>query len=96
MTGLITNGGFEDFNTGFGSEYTYTVNETPYDCYPEALHTIGMAAHECTTPGPHSLFHLMETTNVRMWCQTVTVVPGAKYELRSGVTSVHPASPGSL
>lgn len=104
---LITNGSFENGNTGFTSEYIYTA-PVFNALQPEGYYTITNPGQ--TAASVHSDFSACQPqsgarymvingnagSGVKVWCQTVPVNPKTGYLLSAYATSVHPASPAIL
>ena len=92
---LVTNGDFEQGNSGFTSDYGYN----PGNLVPEGLYDVldnpqddhpGFAACDDHTSGAGNMMVVngAGTPNQDVWCQTVAVTPNAQYVLSAWVTSV--------
>jgi hypothetical protein len=100
---LIVNGDFEQGNTGFTTQYTYSpqgiggaqtyaiVND-PHTVHPSAAsygdHTTGK--------GLMMAVNGATTPNVLVWGETVAVTPNATYEFSGWISSWTPSAPGQL
>ena len=103
---LVSNGNFEDGNTGFGSSYGY-VKEGANVLIPEGLYTVvvnpnsvhtGFTACPDHSSGTGLQMVINGTTapNVSIWSQTVNVVPNTNYQYTYWVQSVVAGNPSAL
>ncbi|HVU56214.1 MAG TPA: LamG-like jellyroll fold domain-containing protein [Puia sp.] len=97
---LVVNGDFSAGNTGFTSDYTYSTNG-----FPVAMYGVGPnpavwlpSAPPCTdhTSGNGNMMMVNGTDvpGVKVWSQTVTIVPNTNYAFSAwleNITSVNPA-----
>ena len=103
---LVTNGHFENGNTGFTSDYSYCSN-----CFSGNNDLGGglyLVSHDANIhhaafqglgnggQGNYMIINGAETANTNVWCQTINVTPNTYYIFSSWVTSVHPSSPAEL
>lgn len=100
---LIFNGDFELGNLGFSSEYTfspnnileeglYTITSNPRDHHPR------FSPCQNQTPGGEKIMAVngANNPNVKVWCQTVEVLPHTHYVFTAKATSLHRNSPALL
>jgi len=102
---LVTNGNFEQGNTGFTSSYSYlqgpatVMNEGFYTVInnPNTIHNGFQACADHTTgAGQQMVINGATQTNVTLWCQTITVNPNTDYLFSTWVQSVSPGNPAQL
>lgn len=104
---LISNGNFESGNTGFTSQYTYTV-PGPGNLYPESVYTVdnnpNNSHDQFSSFGDHTsgegLFMIINgagTANDTVWgSQPINLVAGTSYTFSFWLVSAHPSSPALL
>lgn len=105
-TNLITNGDFSGGNTGFTSDYAYLVanplgTQGAYGLTPNSsLWYAGFSSCTDHTSGSGNMLiadgSIANGGNDRIWCETVTVVPGADYRLSYWVQSVSTNNPANI
>lgn len=105
---LVINGDFSAGNTGFSSDYTYVVDlpAVQNEMVPEGTYTVitnpnlvhtGFSPCTDHTSGSGNMMVVNGAANLQdIWCQTVSVTPGALYNISAWVASVNPASPAQL
>ena len=101
-TNLVTNGDFENGNSGFSSEYNFGIPGSPFgpDWYgvgsnPHDYNTGFTTCGDNTSGGGNMLIVDGSTTpGKRFWCQTVPVTVGKTYQLEFYSMSVFPVAPG--
>jgi len=109
---ILSNGGFESGNVGFGSSYGYVVPSTGA-LMPEGVYTI-IGDGTFTTPnsvhdndggydncGYHTGTHSMvingaSVAGVIVWSESVSVVKNADYQFSYFLQSVNPSNPSQL
>lgn len=100
---LITNGDFENGNTGFSSSYTYN----PTSVYLEATYAVTnnpQSVHPDFAPcddhtsglGNMMVINGAGTPNTSIWCQTIPVIPNTNYAFSTWLTTVVVSSPAVL
>ncbi len=101
-TNLVDNADFQQGNTGFTSDYTYSTNLIPEGLYcitnnPQSVHP-GFAPCTDHTGGGGQMMVVngAGTPNLNVWCQTITVQPNTIYAFETWVTSVVASSPAFL
>ena len=101
-TNLVTNGDFENGNSGFSSEYNSGIPGSPFgpDWYgvgtnPQAYNSGFTNCGDNTSGGGNMLIVDGSTTpGKKVWCQTVPVTVGKTYQLEFYSMSVFPVAPG--
>lgn len=101
-TNLVDNADFQQGNTGFTSDYTYSNNLVPEGLYsitnnPQSVHP-GFAPCTDHTGGNGQMMVVngAGTPNLNVWCQTINVQPNTLYAFETWVCSVVGASPAFL
>ncbi|MFN0177010.1 MAG: gliding motility-associated C-terminal domain-containing protein [Saprospiraceae bacterium] len=100
---LVDNGDFEQGNSGFTSDYTYS----PGNLVPEGLYDVidnpqddhpGFSPCTDHTSGSGNMMVVngAGSPNQNVWCQTVNITPNTQYVLSAWVTSVVASSPAQL
>ena len=100
---LVSNSDFEQGNSGFTSDYSYS----PGNLIPEGLYDVlddpqddhpGFASCNDHTSGSGNMMVVngAGSPNQDVWCQTVAVTPNTQYVLSAWVTSVVASSPALL
>ena len=100
---LITNGDFSQGNVGFTSDYVYS----PTNIWLEGRYSVSASpnlVHSNFPPcddhspgvGPMMIVNGAGVAGEAVWCQTITVVPGALYEFSAWVGTIIPLSPAQL
>ena len=100
---LVSNSDFEQGNSGFTSDYSYS----PGNLIPEGLYDVlddpqddhpGFASCNDHTSGSGNMMVVngAGSPNQDVWCQTVPVTPNTQYVLSAWVTSVVASSPALL
>jgi hypothetical protein len=104
---LIANGDFEAGNTGFASQYTYTV-PGPTNLYPESTYTVDtnpINSHDLFSSfGDHTsgegnfmIINGAGVANEAVWIsQPLMLAANTSYTFAFWLVSVHPASPAQL
>ncbi len=102
----ITNGDFENGNTGFSTEYFFFDHTTMSDDLYAGFYSIAdnpTDVHNNFTncgffggDGNMMIINGSEDMTNRIWCQTITTIPNAEYIFRARAASVHPNSPAKL
>jgi hypothetical protein len=104
--GLIVNGDFEQGNTGFTTQYTfspgdigpaqsYDVVDNPAHSRPHDISPISYGDHT-TGHGLMMAVNGAEVPNVLVWGETVAVSPHTTYQFSAWISSWFPAAPESL
>lgn len=100
---LITNGDFENGNTGFSSSYTYNpvsvwneatyaVNTSPLNVHPN----FAPCSDHTSGSGKMMIVNGAGTANTDVWCQTIPVIPNTSYAFSTWLTTVVVNSPAVL
>lgn len=99
---LVFNGDFEQGNTGFSSDYTYS----PNDLFPEATYAVladPNTAHSAFVGSDHTsgtgLFMACNgsgTLGDLVWCSTVQVIPNTNYNFSTWISSLVTNNPAQL
>ena len=101
-TNLITNGDFAAGNTGFTSQYSYaTPNVTEGQYYvgasPQAWNpSLSNCPDHTTGTGNMMLVNGSPTPNVRVWSETVTVIPNTNYAFSTWIQALWTPNPAQL
>jgi hypothetical protein len=101
---LVTNGDFSAGNTGFGSDYTFSVgNTTPPAVYdidddPNDGHPAFTSYGDHTTgTGLMMVVNGSEVPNQRVWYENgISVAANTNYYFSTWISSAHPVSPAKL
>jgi len=101
---LLTNGDFEQGNTGFGSSYVYTtIASSSQGIYNVGPNPQTMNGGFCTCPdhtnvSPRNQMFIDGATSngVIAWSQSVSVVPDADYQFSFWVQNLYNTSPAQL
>ena len=106
LTNQVINGDFEDGNTGFTSEYTYSPGanglwgEGTYAITPDASfnhNNFSPCNDHTTTTGNYMAVNGAGQPNVVVWSETITgITPNTEYEFSTWVTSLVASSPAIL
>ena len=105
-TQLITNGNFSSGNTGFTTDYQFLTVTVPAG----AQRTYGIVTNSnswfggfspCTANGGSGNMMVVDGSNLnggndRVWCQTVTVVPGQNYTFSYFIQTVATPNPANI
>jgi hypothetical protein len=102
---LVLNGNFALGNKDFSSGYTF-VTDSSGNCFPEGVYTIGTNPHSChpfwpsfpplDPTGKMMMVNGAPTSGVRVWSETVAIVPGSTYDFMTSVASLSYLSPAVL
>ena len=99
---LVVNGDFNQGNTGFSSDYTFSNNLQPESRYSVVANAStvhpSFTGNDHTNP-PSGLFMAVNgagTPGVDVWCQTVPVTPNTDYAFSTWVSSLVNNSPAIL
>ena len=104
---LLTNGGFESGNTGFGTSYTFDTSEpqSNQDTYNVGPNPSIKNSAFCNQTGGHTGNNQMFIDGATLisggagviaWSESVSVVPGANYQFSFWVQSLVTTSPAQL
>ncbi|MEN0003463.1 MAG: gliding motility-associated C-terminal domain-containing protein [Bacteroidota bacterium] len=101
---LIVNGSFEAGNTGFTSDYSLAdgIGNLPEAEYavttnPNSVHSDFAACGDHTSGvGNMLVVNGAEGSNIRIWCQTVSVTPNTDYAFSAWVTTLVNRAPAEL
>ncbi|RYZ42858.1 MAG: PKD domain-containing protein, partial [Sphingobacteriales bacterium] len=99
---LIVNGDFESGNTGFTSQYSYTPNNTIEGEYYVGTNAqnwnVAMSNCGDHTSGSGNMLLVNGTpaADVRVWTQTITVMPNTNYAFSTWISALWPPNPAQL
>lgn len=99
---LITNGDFSNGNTGFTSAYNYAasnITEGQYFVGPSPgtwNASLSNCGDHTTGSGNMMLVNGSPTPDVKVWTQTVTVVPNTNYSFATWIQALWPPNPAQL
>lgn len=101
-TNLVVNANFNNGNTGFSSDYTYSAtNLQPEGIYtvtnnPQLVHPGFSPCQDHTGAGQMMVVNGAGTPGLNVWCQTIPVMPNTDYAFESWVASVVAGAPALL
>lgn len=101
-TNLVNNANFNNGNTGFTSDYTYSAtNLVPEGIYtvtnnPQSVHPGFAPCGDHTGGGQMMVINGAGTPNQDVWCQTIPVIPNTEYAFETWVASVVAGAPALL
>ncbi len=100
---LLTNGAFEDGNTGFSTEYSFSPsNINPYQTYavvnnPRSVHGDAASYGDHTTGlGLMMVVNAANTSDVVVWSETVSTETNKEYDLIAWISTWHLPAPVQL
>lgn len=99
---LVNNGSFTGGNSGFSSQYIYTTSNNTEGQYfvgsnPPAWNSLFSNCTDHTTgTGNMLLVNGSPQPDVKVWCQSLAVLPNTNYEFSAWVQSVFPDNPAKL
>lgn len=98
---LITNGDFNNGNTGFTSEYAFAnpnITEGQYfvGANPQAWNASLSSCKDHTSGGNMLLVNGSPTAGVNVWKQTIAVTPNTNYAFSTWIQALWPPNPAQL
>ncbi|MEQ1799073.1 MAG: LamG-like jellyroll fold domain-containing protein [Lacibacter sp.] len=101
-TNLITNGNFSNGNTGFTSSYNYASSNITEGQYfvgasPQIWNSsLSNCGDHSTGNGNMMLVNGTPAPDIKVWTQTVTVVPNTNYSFSTWIQALWPPNPAQL